>query len=406
MSIESMILEQQRQLLRAVRASFALEGQELSSRVEDAAMAVPRHAFVQRYRYWNSTDWEMVDADNLVAHLPALYRDDGLGIAGLEGDEQLATISRPTVVLTMLELLDIQPGHRVFEVGAGSGWNAGLMGHLAGPQGSVESAEIIPELASQAEGVIRRLGLDQVRILSGDASALAQGRSGFDRVVFTAGSYDIPKSVFDCVRVGGRLLMVLKFPGGGDVVILFRREEAYFESITARPYEFVTMTGAGFRRELEPIQLEDFEPWALVGDRPVRERPFACGGLDRAGLAGRTHALRTFLTIREKRMVWFVEPEGWPYFFFGLWDESSQSLALVRNLGLTSYGGDEATQALLGHLHTWVDLGLPSAVTMKVRAYRPGEAPELASDQCLLRRPETDFVWSLSEVNAPEPGPA
>jgi hypothetical protein len=55
--------------------------------------------------------------------------------------------------------------------------------------------------------------------------------------------------------------------------------------------------------------------------------------------------------------------------------------------------------------HRWVDLGLPSAVTMRVRAYRAGQAPPLGTDEVLMRRARTDFIWSLREGNRQVLGP-
>lgn len=133
------------------------------------------------------------------------------------GAGDAVTISSPGWVLYLLELLQVQPGQRVFEVGAGSGWNAALLGQLAGPTGYVESFEFIPALAAQAERAVASAGLANVRVVAGDAGA---GSLDFDRVIFTAGSYDVPAWLHERVRVGGLLLLSLKLPGGGDFVTL------------------------------------------------------------------------------------------------------------------------------------------------------------------------------------------
>jgi protein-L-isoaspartate(D-aspartate) O-methyltransferase len=376
---------------------YVLQGDRvLSPRVKEAFHAVPRHWFVERYRYFGSAAWQHVDGANLREHLPALYRNDGLCIAGADGDDAIATISQPACVLYMLELLQVEPGHRVFEVGAGSGWNAGLLGHLAGPHGHVESVEIIPELADRAARAIARSGLTNVHIVRGDAALGASDSAPFDRVVFTAGAYDLPAWLHDRVRVGGLLLMVLKFPGGGDVLILFRRHADHFESMAARATEFVTMTGQNRRRELEPTLLEAFPPWARLREQPAGQRPFPCGGRARGELAARTLAMRTFLTIVEPRMRGFVEPEGWPFYFFGLWDEPSGSLALARDNVLASFGGTPAGAALMARLHEWLELGMPSAASMPVRAFRAGQAPRPGPGEFLMSRGDTDFLWSTT----------
>ncbi len=400
-----LIWEFQGALLATIREYFAFEGMSLPQPIADAIFAVPRHEFVQRYRYWGGGDWFDVDANNLAVHLPALYRDDGLGLAGTDGDEQISTISRPSAVLGMLQMLDIRPGERIFELGTGSGWNAAVMGYLAGPSGHVKTAEIIPSLAARARAVMTRLGLKQVEVISGDAADAMTG-GPFDGVIFTAGAYDIPESVFDAVRVGGRLLLVLKFAGGGDAVILFRRHADHFESLAAKAYEFVAMTGRNRRSELDPAPLEEFAPWQVLRNRPVSSRSYSHGGLGRATFAARTYALRTFLEITEPRMRWFAEPEGYPYYSFGLWDDPSCSLALAKDGALSGYGAEVAVRDLLAAQHRWVDLGLPSAVTLRARAYKPGQSPVISAGEALMKRPQTDFVWSLRETHGQRPSSA
>lgn len=402
MNTDSLIRAMQEGLLDSVQEQLVLRDIQLSPRVADALRDVPRHAFVERYRFWGSRHWNRVgtDADDLASHLPALYRDDGLAIAGFEGDEQLSTISRPTVVLLMLELLSIRPGDRIFEVGTGSGWNAALMGALTGPNGYVESVEIISELALQAERAVQRLGLSNVHILNADAASLPGSPQSFDRVIFTTGTYDIPPQIFERLRIGGLCLMVLKFAGGGDAVILFRRRADHLESVSAHAYDFVTMSGTGHRRQYDPLLLGEFGPWQELQHLRVSSRPFPCGGSGRASLASRTFAMRTFLEIKEPKMCWFVEPDGWPFYFFGLWDEQKKSLALVRENELTSYGSAAAANALLARVHEWCEFGFPSATTMRVCAYPAGQAPPISAGQILLARESTDFVWSESVSNA------
>jgi len=80
-----------------------------------------------------------IDETNLAQHLPAIYRDNGLGIFG-DDPATTVTISTPSFVLEMLELLQLRPGDREFELGTGSGWNAARLGYLVVPGGSVETA--------------------------------------------------------------------------------------------------------------------------------------------------------------------------------------------------------------------------------------------------------------------------
>ena len=106
---------------------FLLADATLSERVRAAFLAVPRHGFVPRYRDFGSDVWHEVGDDIPFEHLPILYRDDAIAI-GVDAVGDVVTITGPGWVLYMLELLQIEPGQRAFEVGAGSGWNAALLG--------------------------------------------------------------------------------------------------------------------------------------------------------------------------------------------------------------------------------------------------------------------------------------
>src|SRR6185436_7698525 len=110
----------------------------------------------------------------------------------------------------------LQPGQRVFELGAGSGWNAALMGRLVGSAGQVYSLEIIPEVAQMARETIEQWEIKNVQILQGDGGDGYSAGAPYDRAIFTAGSYDLPRCFHEQIKVGGLLLIVIKSEGGGD----------------------------------------------------------------------------------------------------------------------------------------------------------------------------------------------
>ena len=90
----------------------------LSQATEKAYLETPRHAFVSRYREWGTKEWHEINADNLNEHLAMLYADRPLILFGDDDENILSTISEPSFVLRMLDILRLEPGHRVFELGA------------------------------------------------------------------------------------------------------------------------------------------------------------------------------------------------------------------------------------------------------------------------------------------------
>src|SRR5262245_41488648 len=202
----------------------------ISRETEEAYFATPRHLFVPRFRDWGTATWHRVTPDNLEQHLGALYADRPLVLFGDDDNDLQSTISQPSFVLRMLDLLQLQPGQTVFELGAGSGWNAALMGHLVGPDGRVVGLEIIPEVAAMAIDPIGSLGIRNVSIVTADGGDGYPTAAPFDRAVFTAGTYDLPRPFYDQLEQGALLLSVIKVEGGGDSLFLLRKIDDHFES--------------------------------------------------------------------------------------------------------------------------------------------------------------------------------
>src|SRR5262249_16623337 len=92
--------------------------------------------------------------------------------------------SMPSLMAGMLEALDLQPGHRVLEIGTGTGYNAALLCHRVG-DGHVTSIELHPDLAASAQATLSSLGLHP-EVLVGDGAHPASRSMRFDRIIVTA----------------------------------------------------------------------------------------------------------------------------------------------------------------------------------------------------------------------------
>lgn len=124
---------------------------KISEKTREAYCKTPRHLFVKRFSV-DGERWISLNYENMKSHLPLIYSDHPLLL--FDNGAQISTISQPSLVLRMLDLLDVMEGHKVFELGTGSGWNAALLGQLVGKEGLVMSFEIIDEMAAPLRRIL------------------------------------------------------------------------------------------------------------------------------------------------------------------------------------------------------------------------------------------------------------
>jgi protein-L-isoaspartate(D-aspartate) O-methyltransferase len=372
----------------------------ISEATKQAYLATPRHCFVRCYREWGIKEWHAVESTNLAEHIPTLYADRPLILFGDNDQDIPSTVSQPSLVLRMLDLLQLKAGHKVFELGAGSGWNAALMGHLVGPEGLIVSAEIIPELAQSARETIDSLGISNVVIFAGDGAEGYRDSAPYDRAIFTAGAFDLPHCFYEQLRDEALLLAVIKTEGGLDNLFLLRKTGDHFESLESYPCGFVQLRGRYRFENLESAELEEAIPeWTELQREEVGTRRFWWGGKGKEGFAWTTLAIRSFLGITEGAFRAFktakLDQQAIEQHYFGLWDEVNRSLVLAKDDWLVSYGNTHAEERLLRRLRHWVELGMPAAACLDLKVFPVSASLRVGSNQWLVKRRDSQFLWSL-----------
>jgi protein-L-isoaspartate(D-aspartate) O-methyltransferase len=185
-------------------------------RLLEALLAVPRHGFVP---------------DEAVDHA---YADRALPI----GFGQ--TISQPYMVASMTAALDVQPQHRVLEVGTGSGYQAAVLAQLAREVVTIERHRA---LADQAHARLAAAGCTNVRILVGDGSVGAPGEGPFDRILVTAGAPHVPAALRALLVPNGGCLVIPVGPRGQQDVVRITRHGDRFEETHGEACVFVPLVG-------------------------------------------------------------------------------------------------------------------------------------------------------------------
>ncbi len=118
------------------------------------------------------------------------------------------TISQPYMAALMTQLLALEGGERVLEVGTGSGYQTAVLAELAE---EVYSLERIKRLAEEARRNLTRAGYKNIKVFIGDGSEGLDAFGPFDRIIVTAGAPEVPQSLIKQLKDGGRLVL----PVGG-----------------------------------------------------------------------------------------------------------------------------------------------------------------------------------------------
>jgi protein-L-isoaspartate(D-aspartate) O-methyltransferase len=155
---------------------------------------------------------DQVPRENFVApdYADEAYADQALPIACGQ------TISQPYVVAYMSEQLAVAPGHRVLEIGAGSGYQAAVLSRLAR---EVVTVERYRTLAETARARLATLGYDNVTVVVGDGFAGHPERAPYDRIIVTAAAEDIPEPLVAQLAEGGVMVLPLGPHGGAQRIV-------------------------------------------------------------------------------------------------------------------------------------------------------------------------------------------
>jgi protein-L-isoaspartate(D-aspartate) O-methyltransferase len=216
-----------RELRDAMVDALKKRGLEVGPRIEEAFRDVPREAFLPG-----------VALERVYSGDAIVTKQDGEGRA-------VSSSSEVGIMIAMARLLDVAPGHRILEIGAGTGYNAAVLSRLAGERGAVTTVDIDPDVASNARENLAAGGFGRVAVIAADGWAGSPTDDAYDRIEVTASVSDLSPSWIAQLADGGRIVFPFVLPTGMQTVIGLRKQGLELISTGVTPGGFMKLRGQG-----------------------------------------------------------------------------------------------------------------------------------------------------------------
>lgn len=303
----------------------------------------------------NPAAWHRAAAADV--HLVTQWDDGAESGAGVAS----CAASMPTVVRQMLDACDVREGHRVLEVGTGTGFTAALLKDRVGPLGTVTTVEIDRELAAEADARLKDQGVD-VEVLNADGFAGWAAGAPYDRVHVTCAVRAVPSAWLSQCPGGLVMLPWGTSFSGNDHVVALEVENGVATGRFGPGVSFMYLRSQRAARWPEdwpdvgePVGIG--VPWQEV-DGPLRGFGEFVVGLR---LPGVRHLLVDDDDVQGLRTLWLNRGESYAALGFG------------EHHPTTVAGDQELANAYLDAAHWWYDHGRPEAQGFGLRVVADGD---------------------------------
>lgn len=210
-------------LRNALVDQIRADGHARTPDVERALRTVPRHKFVPG-----------ASLEDAYANSPVHIKYDSDGTS-------ISCASQPVVVALMLDQLQAQPGERILEIGAGTGYNAALLAHLVDDSGHVTTIDVDDDLVQGARAHLSAAGCTNVEALTRDGALGHAEGAPYDRIIATVGAHGLPRAWLDQLAPGGRLLVPQRLKGSVARSVAYEQRDGRWVSLGSEMNTFMPL---------------------------------------------------------------------------------------------------------------------------------------------------------------------
>jgi protein-L-isoaspartate(D-aspartate) O-methyltransferase len=371
-------------------------GSVSSPAVRDALLSVPRERFVP--------DFARSDG------LAAVYRNDVVVTKKDANGMAVSSSSAPSIMATMLEQLELEPGHQVLEVGAGTGYNAALIKRIVGRHGRITTIDIDQNTTREARAHLKAARAT-ARVVTGDGRRGYRPGAPYDRIIVTASATAVPKAWYSQLRPGGLMVLPLFLRDGvywPQLAVALRKVKGGLESAsvvacgfmalrdtadapaTGVPYIDISMKGIGRERMVGALSGEALRD---MDDKTIRRLLSIALGPERRralGVRGTGGGLQVFLALAGPKHRQLVGT-------MGLMDRGARSFAYIRShkgrFTVRATGTRTAEDELMRLVDRWRAVGSPEVSDLRIRVTYGGTRPR--AWRTMQRGPSViSFDWS------------
>ena len=336
--------------------ALVARGVTSSKRVVNAIATVPRHAFFEAvYLQADSQSWSRRNLSyERESDLELAYRDES-HVVQTRGDLPSVVGSAPSVIVQMLETLELNPGHRVLELGTGTGYSTGLVEHPS----LVTSVEIDGWAARTARHNLNTVCMGDVSVIHESAVRGYPDNRPYDRVIANFSVRFVPTAWLDQLKDGGKLVTPRATTDSQHLLSLTKLGTSLQGSV-AGPAAFPEM----FQEENQPVRVMSV-PWPKaeeVAGRPITVNRFQSETLSSLvdpdyrffhGLERPDHYL-VDLTLGES-----MDPADFRPGVVDLVDGNVMVGPMYEESGTGTFGSLSLLSALVQTHESWVRLGRP-----------------------------------------------